>query len=238
MTPDPDEPTSRPPVDPDGLARRQAREGAEAGVTTVVVEPDARPRAAEAAKSPTRNTLEWIAVIAGAIVIAIVIRTFVLQTFWIPSPSMAPTLVENDRVLVNKLSYRFHDVRRGDVIVFERPPTEPPNEVKDLIKRVVGLPGDRVSILSGTVRIDGEVLDEPYVQGLQTLYDGSCNQPGVDLTGLDTEAGWEVPEGTLFVMGDNRVNSHDGRCFGPIDEDLVVGRAFFIMWPPGHAGGL
>ena len=61
---------------------------------------------------------------------------------------------------------------------------------------------------------------------------------GVDLTGIDTEEGFEVPEGTVFVMGDNRVNSHDGRCFGPIDQDLVVGRAFFIIWPPSHAGGL
>ncbi|MEZ5137856.1 MAG: signal peptidase I [Acidimicrobiales bacterium] len=178
-----------------------------------------------------------MAVIAGAIVIAVVIRTFVLQTFWIPSPSMSPTLVEDDRVLVNKLSYRFHDVNRGDVIVFERPPTEPPNEIKDLIKRVVGLPGDHVSIIDGTVRIDGRELDEPYVHGLDTVYDGSCLQPNVDLTGLDTDAGWEVPDGELFVMGDNRVNSHDGRCFGPIDEDLVVGRAFFIMWPPARVRG-
>ena len=238
MTPDPDEPAAAPPADPDGVARRQAREGAAAGVTTVVVERGTTAAEGPAPKSPTRNALEWVAVIAGAVLIAVVIRTFVLQTFWIPSPSMSPTLVENDRVLVNKLSYRFHDVNRGDVIVFERPPTEPPNEVKDLIKRVVGLPGDRVSIIDGTVRIDGEVLDEPYVQGLQTIYDGSCTQPTVDMTGLDTEEGWVVPEGNLFVMGDNRVNSHDGRCFGPIDEDLVVGRAFFIMWPPGHAGGL
>lgn len=237
MTPAPDEPAEAPPTEPDGLSRRQAREGDAAVATTVVVD-RADPAAGPPLKSPTRNALEWVAVIVGAVVIAVVIRTFVLQTFWIPSPSMSPTLVENDRVLVNKLSYRFHDVNRGDVIVFERPPTEPPNEVKDLIKRVVGVPGDQVSIMDGTVRIDGEVLDEPYVQGLQTVYDGSCTQPTVDLTGLDTPEGWTVPEGTLFVMGDNRVNSHDGRCFGPIDQDLVVGRAFFILWPPAHAGGL
>ncbi|MEZ5180613.1 MAG: signal peptidase I [Acidimicrobiales bacterium] len=238
MTPDPHEPARPEAAEPDGVERRRAREAEPTGVTTVVVDPVEEEATAPGTKSATRNTLEWIAVIAGAIVIAVVIRTFVLQTFWIPSPSMSPTLVEDDRVLVNKLSYRFHDVNRGDVIVFERPPTEPPNEIKDLIKRVVGLPGDHVSIIDGTVRIDGRELDEPYVHGLDTVYDGSCLQPNVDLTGLDTDAGWEVPDGELFVMGDNRVNSHDGRCFGPIDEDLVVGRAFFIMWPPAHAGGL
>jgi signal peptidase I len=224
--------------DDDGLARRLAREEGSSGAVTTTAEPVATATSETPAKTPLRNTIEWIAVVVGAVVIAIVVRTFVLQTFWIPSPSMSPTLVEDDRVLVNKLSYRFHDVNRGDVIVFERPANEPPNEVKDLIKRVVGLPGDRVSIVEGAVSIDGRPLDEPYVDGLQTTYDGSCNQPGVDLTGIDTAEGFTVPEDHLFVMGDNRVNSHDGRCFGPIDEDLVVGRAFFIMWPPSHAGGL
>lgn len=185
-----------------------------------------------------RNALEWVAVVAGAIIIAVVIRTFFLQTFWIPSPSMSPTLIEEDRVLVNKLSYRFGDPERGDVIVFERPPNEEPSSIKDLIKRVIALPGERISIVEGTVRIDGRLLEEPYVDGAPTLYDGSCTRPGVDLTGLDTEQGFEVPAGTLFVMGDNRLNSHDGRCFGPIDDDLVVGRAFFVLWPLGRAGGL
>lgn len=211
----------------DGVARRQGREEDPAAGAAAV---------APGAKSSTRNMLEWVAVIVGAVIIAVVVRTAFLQTFWIPSPSMSPTLVANDRVLVNKLSYRFHDVNRGDVVVFERPPTESPSEIKDLIKRVVGLPGERVSIVDGKVSIDGRALKEPYVHGLQTIYDGSCSV--VDMPGLGTAAGYKVPEGRLFVMGDNRVNSHDGRCFGPISEDLVVGRAFFIMWPPAHAGGL
>ena len=214
----------------DGMQRRLAREpvgsGAAAGEATA---------AAPSGPSQLRNVLEWIAVIGGAVLIAVVIRTFVLQTFWIPSPSMAPTLVENDRVLVNKLSYKLHDVNRGDVVVFERPPTEQPSEIKDLIKRVVGIPGDRVSVLDGRVRIDGRELDEPYVNGLETVIQ-EC--PTTYVPGIDTEEGFVVPEGTLLVMGDNRTNSHDGRCFGPIDQDLVVGRAFFIMWPPANAGGL
>jgi signal peptidase I len=230
----------------DGIARRAEREGAtataddaEAGAQVNVPPPPppppAKAKAKPKTKSSTRNMIEWAVVILGAVLIAVVVRTFVLQTFWIPSPSMSPTLIKDDRVLVNKLSYKFHDVNRGDVVVFERPPNEPPSNIKDLIKRVIGVPGDRVSVLDGKVRINGEVLDEPYVNGLQTTLD-SC--PITYVPGIDTEAGFEVPDDELLVMGDNRVNSHDGRCFGPIDEDLVVGRAFFLMWPPGRAGGL
>jgi signal peptidase I len=233
-------PTAGDPAPDDGVARRQQRE--EAAATEVAAaheatdEPTQSRRAKrKAAKSQTRNMLEWVAVIGGAIIIAVIVRTFILQTFWIPSPSMSPTLVENDRVLVNKLAYRFHDVNRGDVVVFERPENEPPSEIKDLIKRVVALPGEHVSIMDGKVRIDGRVLDEPYTHGAQTVLD-SC--PITYVPGIDTEEGFEVPEGHVLVLGDNRTNSHDGRCFGAIDEDLIVGRAFFLMWPPGHAGGL
>lgn len=246
----PDDP-SRP--SDDGVARRQQR-NAEAAGSVVTGEPaegdgltdeeiaEARQarvsaRRAAAKKSSRRNLIEWVAVIAGAIVIAVVVRTFVFQTFWIPSPSMSTTLVKDDRVLVNKLSYRFHDVNRGDVVVFERPDNMPESNIKDLIKRVVALPGERVSIIDQKVRIDGRALDEPYTNGLPTEPRVACAQPA-DLTGIDTEAGYEIPEGHVLVLGDNRTDSTDGRCFGPIDEDLIVGRAFVIMWPPGKIGGL
>jgi signal peptidase I len=219
--PDPDPgPRASGPDDPDGPADGD------------VVEPDGADEAPEGTKSSARNTMEWVLVIAGAIVIAVVIRTFVFQTFWIPSPSMSTTLVENDRVLVNKVSYKLHDVHRGDVIVFERPPSEPESVVKDLIKRVVGLPGETVTLKDGKVRIDGKVLKEPYTNGQDTV---PC--AGGD-PAFDTAEGLKVPEGHVLVMGDNRTNSHDGRCFGPIDEDLIVGRAFFIIWPPSKVGGL
>ena len=186
-------------------------------------------------KSATRNAIEWVAVIVGAIVIAVIVRTFILQTFWIPSPSMAQTLVRNDRVLVNKLAYRFHDVNRGDVVVFERPPNQE-GEIKDLIKRVIALPGERVSIIDGKVRINGKVLNETYTDGVATDPKVGCGLG--DTTGIDTEAGFKIPARHLLVLGDNRANSQDGRCFGPIDENLLVGRAFFIIWPPSKAGGL
>ncbi len=195
---------------------------------------DRRRATAKPPKSPTRNLVEWVGVIVGAVVIAVVVRTFVFQTFWIPSPSMATTLVKDDRVLVNKLSYRMHDPNRGDVIVFERPPNEQGN-IKDLIKRVIGLPGERISITDGKVHINGRELDEPYVNGLESIY-SVCGAG--EVSGIDTEQGFTIPEGHVFVMGDNRTDSHDSRCFGPIDEDLIVGRAFLIIWPPSKMGGL
>lgn len=186
-------------------------------------------------KSSTRNLIEWVVVVGGAVFVAILIRAFFLQTFWIPSPSMATTLIKDDRVIVNKLSYRLHDVNRGDVVVFERPPNEPAAGIKDLIKRVVGLGGERVSILDGKVLIDGHDLDEPYTHDLET-HDNGCGSP--EMSQLYTAEGLLIPEGHVFVLGDNRVNSGDGRCFGPIDEDLIIGRAFFKIWPPGRIGGL
>lgn len=186
-------------------------------------------------RSPLRNAIEWVVVVASALVLALLIRTFVFQTFWIPSGSMATTLVENDRVMVNKLSYRWGDPSRGDVIVFERPPGDP-GDIKDLIKRIVALSGERVAIHDDSVWIDGRRLVEPYTNGLPTLPQVQCSNGSTE--GIDTPAGFEVPEGYVFVLGDNRTASHDGRCFGPIDEDLIVGRAIAVIWPPSKIGRL
>ena len=206
-------------------------------------EPAKKPKEKKPPKSSTRNLVEWVVVLVGAVAIALVVRTFIFQTFWIPSPSMATTLVKDDRVLVNKLSYRLHDVNRGDVIVFERPPNEPPSEVKDLIKRVVGLNGERVSIREGQVHIDGALLEEPYTNGLETL-DQGCSTG--DLTALYTEEGLLIPDGHVCVMGDNRVQSADGRR-GPdpgsrVHDHLAAlqgGRALTVRWrsPISRAGG-
>lgn len=196
-------------------------------------------RTADPAPKPrrsVRNALEWIGVIVGAVAVALVVKTFLFQAFYIPSPSMSPTLVKNDRVLVNKLAYRFHDVRRGDVVVFERPPTEQAEQIKDLIKRVIALPGERISIRDNHVSVNGRQLDEPYVHGLSTEATVGCGAGAVQ--GIDSVPGLLIPKGSVFVMGDNRVNSHDGRCFGPISTDLIVGRAFMIIWPPSKLGTL
>ncbi len=195
------------------------------------------PKPTQAKRSPLRNLLEWVVVVGGALAVALVIRAFLFQTFWIPSPSMTTTLMVNDRVIVNKMSYRLHDVRRGDIVVFHRPKTDQvgTSQVNDLIKRVIGLEGERVSILDGGVRIDGKPLSEPYTHGLETI-DQGCSTG--EMKALFTDEGYQVPPGHVFVLGDNRVNSGDGRCFGPVDEDLIVGRAFFKIWPPGRIGGV
>jgi signal peptidase I len=169
--------------------------------------------------SPLKGALEWLAIIGGALIVALIIKATAVQAFYIPSESMVPTLKIGDRVLVNKLSYSgplSHDINRGDIVVFERPPNESDPRVKDLIKRVIGLEGEEVSGHDGQVFIDGAPLDEPYlVQGTQT----------------SDFAAVEVPVDHVWVMGDNRPNSRDSRFFGPIPDDLIVGRAFIRVWP-------
>lgn len=166
--------------------------------------------------SPLRGAVEWVLILLGAVAVAFVIKTFLFQAFYIPSVSMEPTLKVRDRVIVNKLSYDFHDVHRGDIIVFKSPPGEETATVKDLIKRVIGLPGETVEARDGHILIDGQPLQEPY------LVDG--------VTTGEMEP-HKVPAGHLWVMGDNRPNSKDSRFFGAIDEDLIVGRAFVRVWP-------
>jgi signal peptidase I len=181
-----------------------------------------------------RSLVEWIAVIVGALVVALVVKTFLFQAFFIPSASMEPTLEEGDRVLVNKLSYDLHDIRRGDIVVFELPPDKVGSDgIKDLIKRVVGLPGDVIETRDGVVYINDRRLDEPYLPvGMLTGDPSNGNNPAIERQ--------TVPEGTVFVMGDNRDNSHDSRYAdrGPIPIDSVVGRAFVLVWPPGEVGSL
>jgi signal peptidase I len=154
--------------------------------------------------------------IVFAVISAFLIRQYVVQTFYIPSASMHETLVEGDRVLVNKVGYHLHDINRGDVVVFRKPPNLNVSE-DDLIKRVVALPGETVEGRGGKVYINGAPLAEPYVEPL-------CH-------GTGQFAKVTVPAGMLWVMGDNRCNSSDSRVFGPIDENLVVGRAFVLAWP-------
>lgn len=179
-----------------------------------------------------------------ALLLAFLLRTFVVQVFYIPSSSMVPTLQEQDRMVVEKVTYLFREPARGEVIVFagdEVAGTDSsgigdlatavgrflgvvPADARDFVKRVIGLPGDTVVIEDdGTVVVNGVALDEPYV----------VNE--------DREAygPFEVPAGKLFMLGDNRPNSSDSRFgLGFVDLDQVVGRAMFVLWPFDHTGGL
>ena len=183
---------------------------------------DAQPIPEDPAPAPTeehhgvRNVVEWVAIIVGALAVALIVKTFLIQAFFIPSLSMFPTLDEGDRVLVNKLSYKLHDVNRGDLVVFERPKGQPESEIKDLIKRVIALPGETIEAREGTVYIDGKQLEEDYLV------------EGVTTENLPRQ---KIPAGHVFVMGDNRSDSSDSRVFGSIEEDTIVGRAFVRVWP-------
>jgi len=185
-----------------------------------------------------RLIIEWVVLIAAALAIAFLIKTFLFQAFYIPSASMEPTLNIGDRVLVNKLSYDFHDVRRGDIIVFKAPPGERTAGIQDLVKRVIGLPGETVTERrDGTttdVYINGRRLREPYLPaGASTPPEVSGGVPPGCGTPASGDPGCVVPQGRVFVLGDNRNQSKDARTFGPITESSIIGRVFVKIWPLG-----
>ncbi len=180
-------------------------------------------------RSARRTVLEWGVVLVGALALALIVRAFLFQAFYIPSPSMEPTLSSGDRILVNKVSYRLHDVNRGDLVVFH-PRPESGVGADDLIKRVIALPGETVTTDSGRVLIDGGLLIEPYLP----VPDGTVGFTLVPwCANQDTTAGCTVPDDHVFVLGDNRGNSRDSRYFGPVPVDSIVGRAFVRVWPLG-----
>lgn len=200
--------------------------------------------------SDIRTVLEWLAVIVSALVVALLIKAFVLQAFYIPSVSMETTVNQGDRILVNKVSYRLHDVRRGDLVVFKKLPGTT-SQTDDLIKRAVALPGETIEVRSdgriwiwgpGETAEDAQLLQEPYLDPqnellqppstssplTQDVWDERCaNQPR-------TPGRCTLADDQYFMMGDNRNKSSDSRFFGPVTEDLIVGRAFLRIWPLGE----
>ena len=169
-------------------------------------------------------------VIAGAA--ALTLRTYVVAPYYIPSASMEPTLrggdgTTDDRILVDKVTYRVHDPHTGDIVVFNRPATWDVSD-KTLVKRIVGLPGDIVSLRNGLVYVNGLRLTETYLNP-------ACGAaPTKPLVAGKTQ--WRVPMDDYFVMGDNRCNSEDSRLFGPVPRSKIVGRVFVIVWPLSRFG--
>lgn len=181
-------------------------------------------------ESPSASKIfrDWIFVIVIALGAAMLVRVFVLQQFYISGPSMETSLFQDDRVLVNKLSYRLHDINRGDVIVFDRVTTSGGVvEHDDLIKRVIAIGGDSIQIKKCEVWVNGVEVEEPYLGATVEGEDLNSRCRVVDMPTLT------VPGDQLFVMGDNRAESFDSRSFGPIPKKLVIGRAFAVVWPLG-----
>ena len=177
--------------------------------------------------------VEWLVVLVCALGLALLLKAFLVEVFVIPSGSMEPTLMVDNRVVVYKLGYRFRDVNRGDVVVFDSPSQN--SGVDDLIKRVVAVGGETFEIREGRVYIDGTLLEEPY------LAPGESTFPKAPIRGCMNEPDslrCEVPQGTVLVLGDSREDSRDSRFFGPIDVDDIVGRAFMKIWPPNDMGGI
>ncbi|MDD3652826.1 MAG: signal peptidase I [Desulfotomaculaceae bacterium] len=159
--------------------------------------------------------MEILESVAIAVVLAVIIRLFVIEPFYIPSGSMEPTLKENDRIIVSKLNYHFKEPKRGDVIVFKYP-LDPK---RNFVKRLIAVGGETVVIRNSQLYINNQLVTEEYLpQGLR----------------FDDFGPEKVPAGTYFMMGDNRNNSDDSRVWGFLPEDLIVGKAVVIYWPPGR----
>jgi signal peptidase I len=202
--------------------------------------PEPEPEPAERTATPGEQTAErprglrravtTVLALGGVIAAALLLRALVVAPFYIPSASMEPTLhgcptCDDDHVLVDKLAYHLHAVHRGDVVVFDRPSTWAVHEAH-LVKRVIGLPGDVLTVRHGRLYVNGRARVEPYLAHdcgpLTSLGEGPA---------APRDRYGPVPAGDVFVMGDNRCDSADSRAFGPVPESDIVGRAFVIVWP-------
>jgi signal peptidase I len=198
------EPDSTPPAEEEGL--RLPEDGRRADV-------GGRSRS-------LRWLIEVVVIVAAAFVLALLVQQFLVKPFAIPSPSMEPTLVEGDRVLVNRLVYHFRSPESGDVIVFHPPNTEGSDP---FIKRVVAVGGDTIAVHDGQLYVNGVPREESFIKEHPIIGDYPETR---------------VPDGYIWAMGDNRNNSGDSRVFGPVSEEEILGAAFAIYWPLGHITGL
>lgn len=191
------------------------------------------------------SLFELVSIVAVALLLALGIQAFLVKPFRIPSESMVPTLAIGQRVLVDRVSYRIGEPERGDIVVFKPPrgadqnvcgvdhPSDsacpkPTSDRSDtnFIKRVVGLPGDRLKVLGGRAFINGKEIEEPYIRP-----DDSCT-----ICNLPDEI--RIPPGHFFMMGDNRGESADSREWGPVPKKWIIGQARLTYWPPGRLGTL
>lgn len=173
------------------------------------------------------RVLEWLMTIAGAVVLALFIRAFIGEAFVVPTGSMLDTIQLDDRVWGDKVSFRFREPEQGEIVMFD----SPTGDGYTLVKRVIATGGQTVDLVDGRVVVDGKALDEPYTEGKESLPLAEQLSTIEPITYPYT-----VPEGCIWVMGDNRTNSRDSRYFGSVSLDAVTARAVFTFWPPADFG--
>jgi signal peptidase I len=183
-------------------------------------EDTSRAAPAKSRSKAFRWVIEVVVIVAAAFILALLVQQFIVKPFAIPSPSMENTLLEGDRVLVNRLVYHFHPPHRGDIIVFH-PPGHPGSD--PFIKRVVAVAGDTIAVQNGQLYLNGVAQNEPYIKE----YPIEGDYPET-----------EIASGYVWAMGDNRNNSGDSRVFGPVPLSSIMGEGFAVYWPLGRIRGL
>ena len=173
-----------------------------------------------------RALAESVAALVVAVLLAVGVRTFVIQTFWIPTTSMVPTLQAYDRILVLKAFFNWHDLHQGDIVVFAKSPRDHCGPDGDLVKRVIALPGQTIYSAGNTVYVNGRRLAEPYLPRIDPL--------GPPIPDATRQHPFHVPAGDFYMMGDNRAISCDSRYWGPIKGSSIIGRVVLLFWRDGH----
>jgi signal peptidase I len=173
-----------------------------------------------------RSLAETIITLLAAALVAVLLRTYACQSFYVPSASMVPTLAVYDRILVQKAFFTWHDVREGDIVVFTHPPLDhcPGAPVGDLVKRVIALPGQTIYSAGNSIYINGRRLAEPYLPGYDPLGPPIASR----------QHPYRVPPGEFYVLGDNRADSCDSRYWGPIRGSSIIGKAILVIWHDSH----
>jgi signal peptidase I len=173
-----------------------------------------------------RALVETGVIIAVAVLLAGLVRTFAFQTFWIPSASMVPTLGVYDRILVQKAFFSWRDVREGEIVVFSHPPLDncPGPEGGDLVKRVIALPGQTIYSSGNSIYVNGRLLAEPYLPQYDPL------GPPI----ASSQHPYRVPPGEFYVLGDNRADSCDSRYWGPLKGSSIIGKVVLTFWHESH----
>lgn len=204
--------------------------GAPQGAASTPEDAAAEPRGAAGrppARSHARALTGWAVALLVAVSLALGLRAYVLQVFSIPSSSMESTLGINDRILVWKAFFNWHDVHQGDVVVFTHPPRDHcPGPDTDLVKRVIALPGQTIYSAGDNIYVDGRRLREPYLPPHEPL--------GPPIPAATRQAPFHVPPGEFYMMGDNRPISCDSRFWGPIKGTSIVGKAVILFWHDSH----